>query len=146
MAIETLKADVNLLEGLKVECTAREFNFTLDQSQDAGGTNEGMCPGEALLSALGGCKCMVAKTLTKSINIKLKSLKIELEGDFDPDGFTGKSKVAKIGLSKINTKYFIQADNSEEEIKEFIDNIESKCPIKDTIENTPEMNYEFFIQ
>lgn len=146
MAIQTLKADVNLLEGLKVECTARGFNFTLDQSQEAGGNDEGMCPGEALLSALGGCKCMVAKLLTKSTNIKLKNLKIELEGDFDPDGFTGKSKVSKIGLSKINTKYFIQADNSEEEIKEFIDKIEIKCPIKDTIENAPEMNYEFFIQ
>lgn len=146
MAIQTLKAAVNLLEGLKVECSSRGFNFTLDQSKEAGGNDEGMCPGEALLSALGGCKCMVAKILTKSTDIKLEELKIELEADFDPDGFTGKNKVAKIGLSKINTKYFIKANNEEEKIKEFIDKIESTCPIKDTIENPPEMNFEVFIQ
>lgn len=89
---------------------------------------------------------MVARMLSKSAQINLESLRIELEADFDPDGFTGKSKVAKIGLSKIVTKYFIKASNTEEEIKQFIDKIESTCPIKDTIENPPEMNYEVKIE
>ncbi|ROR25750.1 putative OsmC-like protein [Mobilisporobacter senegalensis] len=146
MAIQILKAEVNLMENLKVECSSRGFSFRLDQSEEGGGDNTAMCPGEALLSSLGGCKCMVARMLSKSSKISLENLRIELEADFDPDGFTGKSKVAKIGLSRIVTRYFIKANNTEEEMRQFIERIESTCPIKDTIENPPEMNYEVTIE
>lgn len=143
MAIEKLNAELKLLDGVKVEGSSQNFRITMDQAKEAGGNNEGMCPGEAFLNALGGCKCMVAKKLSESANIKLKELRINLEGEIDSEGLTGETK--KIGFSSIKTKYFISADNSEEEINNFINKIESNCPIKDTIENDPKMDYELNI-
>jgi len=146
MAKETLKAELKLLDGLKVEGHSRNFKITLDQAKKAGGTDQGMCPGEAFLNALGGCKCMVAKMLSESANITIKELSIKVEGEIDPDGATGKNKDAKVGFSSIKTYYTIRADHSEEEIKGFIQQVEAKCPMKDTIVNAPEMEYEVKIQ
>lgn len=137
MAIENINAQLKLMDGIKVEGSARNFKITMDQAKEAGGNNEGMCPGEAFLTALGGCKCMVARKLSESANIKLKELFIKMEGEIDSD--------EKIGFSNIKTKYLISADNSEDEIKNFINAIESKCPMKDTILNAPKMDYELNI-
>lgn len=135
MAVETLKAEVTLGEGLKVDCLSRGFGFRMDQAKEAGGSNEGMCPGESLLSALGGCKCMVVRKMSEASGIKLKSLSIDLEGEIDPEG-------PKVGFTNIKTVYRIESDNPEHEIKAFIEKVESNCPIKDTIVNAPLMNYE----
>lgn len=145
MATEKINAELRLMDGLKVEGSTRNFKIIMDQAEEAGGDNQGMCPGEAFLNALGGCKCMVARILSKSANIKLKELCIKMEGEMDSDGFTGKNKDAKIGFSCIKTKYIISADNSEDEIKNFINTIESKCPMQDTIVNDPKMEYELNI-
>ncbi|MDF2608773.1 MAG: peroxiredoxin [Lachnospiraceae bacterium] len=139
MAVETLKAEVILGEGVKVDCLSRGFGFPMDQAKEAGGNNEGMCPGEALLSALGGCKCMIVRKMSEASGINLKSLKLELEGEIDPEG-------PKTGFTKIITKYSIQSDNTEKEVKDFIEKVENNCPVKDTIVNAPSMNYEVSIQ
>lgn len=139
MAVDTLKAEVTLHEGLKVECSSRGHSFILDQAKESGGNNEGMCPVEAMLSALGGCKSMVARMMSESLGIVLESFRIELEGEIDTNGFTGKDKNAKIGLSKIITNYYIKSSNSDEEVKNFVTKVEANCPVKDTIVNAPEM-------
>lgn len=145
MAIETFKALTESQEGLKVKCTSRGMSFTLDEPEDLGGTNEGMNPVEALLSALGACKVIVARSFAKSQKINLKSITLEEEGELDPDGFTGKNKNAKIGFSKITSKFHIEADNTEEEIQKFVEFVERTCPVQDSLINSPEMVHEIHL-
>ena len=52
----------------------------------------------------------------------------------------GKNKSAKIGLSRLSTHYFIQADNTKEK-QAFIDFIEHTCPLSDTIKKCPYFSY-----
>ncbi|MDT2831533.1 OsmC family protein [Vagococcus carniphilus] len=139
MAIEKFEAVVENVAGLKVSCKSRDFEFILDEPKNLGGTDTGMNPVEALLNSLGACKVIVAKSFARLHKIKLKSIRIELEGELDPDGFMGKNPNAKIGFSKITTNFFIEADNTDEEIGNFVDFINRTCPVADTIENGPEM-------
>lgn len=139
MAIEKFEAVVENVSGLKVSCKSRDFEFILDEPKNLGGTDTGMNPVEALLNSLGACKVIVAKSFARLHKIKLKSIRIELEGELDPDGFMGKNPDAKIGFSKITTNFFIEADNTDEEIANFVDFINRTCPVADTIENGPEM-------
>lgn len=139
MAIEKFEAVVENVSGLKVSCKSRDFEFILDEPKNLGGTDTGMNPVEALLNSLGACKVIVAKSFARLHKIKLKSIRIELEGELDPDGFMGKNPNAKIGFSKITTNFFIEADNTDEEIANFVDFINRTCPVADTIENGPEM-------
>lgn len=80
MADTLFNAKATLKEGLQVECTARDFSIILDEPVSLGGTDTGMNPVEALLSALGGCKCIVARAFAKKHKINLKNVEIELEG------------------------------------------------------------------
>lgn len=129
-------------KGMTVTCEARGLEFILDEPEELGGVNKGMNPVEALLSALGACKCIVAKSFARLNRIKLQEVQIVCEGELDPDGFMGKNPEAKIGFSRIKTNYFIKADNTDEEIHKFVEFIESHCPVMDSIVNSPVMEDE----
>lgn len=146
MAIEIFKSTTQLKEGMQVECETRGHKFVLDEPKELCGTDTGMNPVEALLSALGACKCIVARCFAKSHGIDLKDIKVEVEGDLDPDGFMGKNKDAKIGFTNVRTKIYIDADASEEKLKDFVDFIDRTCPVADTLHNSPKMETELIIK
>lgn len=146
MADTIFQAKAELTSGLTTRCDARDFTIILDEPADLGGNDKGMNPVECLLSALGACKCIVARAFAEKNGIKLNTIRIELDGILDPNGFLGKDKNAKIGFSKITTKYFIDADNSVEEVEQYVKFIESNCPVKDTIANTPAFGTELTLE
>lgn len=138
MVKQILKAEVESLGGLQLKCSARGFEFIIDEPENVGGTNEAMNPLEALLCSLGACKMMVVRFFYQAKQINLKSMRVEILGEIDSDRLKGKPNV-KIGFSKIITNYYIDADNTDEEIKDLVAFIETTCPVKDTIVNVPEM-------
>ena len=138
MVKQILKAEVESLGGLQLKCSPRGFEFIIDEPENVGGTNEAMNPLEALLCSLGACKMMVVRFFYQAKQINLKSMRVEILGEIDSDRLKGKPNV-KIGFSKIITNYYIDADNTDEEIKDLVAFIEKTCPVKDTIVNAPEM-------
>ena len=138
MVKQILKAEVESLGGLQLKCSARGFEFIIDEPENVGGTNEAMNPLEALLCSLGACKMMVVRFFYQAKQINLKSMRVEILGEIDSDRLKGKPNV-KIGFSKIITNYYIDADNTDEEIKDLVAFIEKTCPVKDPIVNAPEM-------
>lgn len=145
MAIEVFKSTTKLTEGMRVECTAREHQILLDEPKELGGTDTGMNPVEAVLSALGACKCIVARCFAKAHGVDIKDFKVELEGDLDPDGFMGKNKEAKIGFSEIRSKIYIESNSPKEKIEEFVEFIDRTCPVADTLANSPKLVTELTI-
>lgn len=151
MSIKTLKTEIKSAGGTyKIECTARGKSFILDEPEELGGSNGGMNPGEALLSAIGGCKYIIAKMFYQKYNINLIKINLEIEGEIDIEALMSEvqgkneNKDLKIGFSKITTKWFIDANNTKEEIEKFIEFVESHCPMKDTIEDKPELKSEIY--
>lgn len=135
MAKQIFKANAHLQEQVLVETTARQHRVFVDEPQSLGGTDTAMNPVELLLSALGACQSIVARTYAEKFNIDLKDFKVELEGDLDTDGFLGKSDV-RPGYSDIRATYHIDTDAPEEEVAAFIAYLEAHCPVGDTIVNT----------
>ncbi|MBD2784602.1 OsmC family protein [Xenorhabdus sp. DI] len=144
MSKELFTTTVESVGPLKMKCSSRNFSFYLDEPEHLGGKNEAMTPVEALLSAFGACQSMVAKFFASAHKINLIDIKIDLEGELDLDGIKGINKNAKIGFSKITSKFYIKADNTEQEIRDFIAFVERNCPIRDTIINTPEIVTEVY--
>ena len=142
MAKEITKVSTSIEAGLKVDVEARGHTFRLDEPKNLGGTDTGMNPVEALLGALGGCKLIVAKSFARMHEMKINSIKIDLEGELDPDGFMGKNPDAKVGFSNIKTIYHIDADNTKEEIDAYVEFIERTCPVLDTIKEAPTFETE----
>lgn len=140
MGVEVFKGTAESIEGLKVKCNSRDFEFILDEPKELGGTNKGMNPVEALLCSLGACKCIVAKCFAKAKKVNLKSIRVEVEGDLDPDGFMGKNPDVKIGLQNIRSNYFIESDSPKEDIEKFVEFIDKTCPVADSLENSPNLS------
>lgn len=138
MAKQILKAEVTSLGGLQLKCSARGFEFMIDEPENVGGTNAAMNPLEALLCSLGACKMMVARFFYQTKQIHLKKMRVELLGEIDSERLKGHPDV-KVGFSKITTNYYIDAANSAAEIQAFVEFIEKTCPVKDTLVNAPEM-------
>lgn len=135
MAKVVFKASTQLKEGMQVEASARNHSIIIDEPKNAGGTDTGMTPVELLLSSLGACKCIVARAYAPFHKIDLQDFRVELEGDFDPDGYMGKNPDAKIGFSEIRSKIYIKSDSSKEDIEKFIAFIDRTCPVADTLKN-----------
>lgn len=56
----------------------------------------------------------------------------------DTDGFMGKNPNAKKGFSKIVSTFYVEADNTEEELADYIAFANSVYPVHDTVEKAPE--------
>lgn len=134
MATQVFKANAHLKEGVLVETTARQHRVFVDEPASLGGKDTAMNPVELLLSALGACQSIVARTYADKFGIDLKDFNVELEGDLDTDGFLGKADV-RPGFSNIRSIYTIDTDAPEEKVVEFLEYLETHCPVGDTIEN-----------
>ncbi|MDD4324227.1 MAG: OsmC family protein [Eubacteriales bacterium] len=142
MAKTVFKATAEDQDGLTMLCKVRGFEVLLDEPVELGGNDKGMNPVEALLTALAACKAIVVKAFVARKRIKLNSVRIEVEGVLDPDGFMGTNRDAKIGFSEIMTHYYIDADNTQEEIAQYVEFVESNCPVNDSIVNAPVMTHD----
>lgn len=127
-------ASAHLQEGVKVLARSRNFEFTIDEPKNLGGTDTGMNPVEVVLAALGACQAIVARVYAKKFNIQFDDLWVELEGDLDTDGFMNVSDVRR-GYSEIRYNIHIKTDATKEKVAEFVEFIEKTCPVGDTIAN-----------
>jgi len=132
MAISTVSAKTTLKENVLVEAEVRGHKITIDEPENLGGTDKGMNPVELLLSALGSCQAIVARTYAKKFDIDLQNFWVELEGDIDTDGFLGKSDV-RPGFQEIRYTFHIETDAPKEKIDAYKEFIESHCPVGDTL-------------
>ena len=135
MALTKVQAKTVLKENVLVEVEARGHKVIIDEPVSLGGTDKGMNPVELLLSSLGACQSIVARTYAKKFEIDLQNFWVELEGEIDLDGFFGKPGV-RPGFQEIRTVFHIETDAPKEKVEAFKEYIEAHCPVGDTIANT----------
>ena len=135
MPIATFKATSKLVQGLQVDNFTRNFSIRMDEPENLGGTDTGMNPVEALLTALGSCQVIVAAAFAKSQGIELQDFWVELEGDLDPDGFLKGKPGVRMGFQEVRFTPHIKTTASAEEVKKFMDFVKSRCPVGDVMVN-----------
>ncbi|TKH41661.1 peroxiredoxin [Paenibacillus terrae] len=132
--VQTFKATAHLKDGVKVVTNVRQFELVIDEPKNLGGTDTGMNPVEALLASLGACQSIVARVYASKFNVELEDFRVDIEGDLDLDGFFNRSDV-RSGYSDIRYTFYIKTNSSAEKVEQFVQFLESKCPVGDTIAN-----------
>lgn len=120
--------------GTRTTIQARTHQIIADEPTELGGTDEGANPVELLLGALGSCQSVVAQVYAEKFGLQYDELRIELEGDIDLDGFFDKKDI-RPGFSDIRYKFHFKSTEPAERFQEFLNFVESKCPVGDTLAN-----------
>ncbi len=134
MANVTFKADVAWSgQGLVAEGNARGFRIAVDEPVELGGTNKYMNPVEMVLCALGGCISICAAAFARGCQVDIKGFRVELEGDLDPDGFTGKNHNVRTGFQQIRVRMHIDSPSPKANVDRLLNLIKQRCPVSDTL-------------
>jgi len=131
--MKTIGVEAKLDEKFKIEVKAGERVMIVDQPKASGGTDAGATPPEYLFAALAGCIGTVARIVAMQKRIPLKGMDMKVEGAFDLETSLGKSKENRAGFTGIKVMLHIDADMTRQEKEDFIQEVESRCPVSDNL-------------
>jgi uncharacterized OsmC-like protein len=125
----------------KLNVNARQFKFVVDEPAALGGTDHGANPVEYLLGALAGCLNVVSHVVANELNLPLKGVTIDIEGNLNPDKFFGKSTEERAGFKGIRVTISPVTDADQSLIQKWLEIVESRCPVSDNLVNPTPVSF-----
>ncbi len=120
--------------------TGEGFEIIVDEPENMGGTNDGASPVDYVIAALSGCLNVVGHLVAKEMGIELRGLSIDISGELDPAKFMGKSDEVRAGYQAINVEIDADCDADQAVLDEWIEAVESRCPVSDNLANKTPVN------
>jgi len=119
--------------GMRIECRAGQHTVLIDQPKSGGGTDTGPTPLEYMFCALAGCIGSIARIAAYQKKIALRGMEVTVEGELDVDTLLGKSKQNRAGFPGITVRAKIDADLTDEQKREFLKEVDERCPVSDNL-------------
>ncbi len=141
MAKKEVSVKTELKDNFKLVSKTRDHKAITDQPGKMG-DDQGPTPLEYLFISLGGCIGTIGKIVAKEKGIDLKNMEVKIDGHLNPNVLFGKNEEERAGFQNIKVKTKIEADMTEEEKKEFIEEVDERCPISDNISNQSPIKFE----
>lgn len=132
--MSTLKVSASIKEGFKTEVKCSQ-DFIIDQPKAMGGEGLGPNPMEVFLASLPACICAIGRIVASQKRLSVRGINVDLEGDLDKDFLMGKTTEGRAGFVEIRTFVSIDADMTDEEKEEFLEEVTKRCPIADSMMN-----------
>ncbi len=88
---------------------------------------------EFFLSSLAGCVCAIGRIISNQRKLNVRSINVKLEGDIDKDFLLGVTQEGRAGFEEFRMKVDIDADMTDEEKMNFLNDIAKRCPVADNI-------------
>lgn len=133
MALRSMRVQGEMGHGFAVTVDCGGHQVVMDQPKTAAGTDAGPTPLDMVLSALGGCFGTIARFLAHQRRIELRGMRFEIEADYDPDGLLGRNPEVRPGFQEIRMRVDIDADLTEAQKQEFLEEVERRCPLADNL-------------
>lgn len=99
-------------------------------------------PLEYLHSALAGCLNSTGSYVAHEMGIELERLEITIAGDYDPEVFLGESD-DRAGFRGFDVEMTVEADADEDTLETWLDEVERRCPVSDTIQTATPVSISF---
>jgi len=112
---------------------SRNFQITIDEPPALGGKDEAANPVEYTLASLAGCLNVVAHVVAKELNVIIKSLKINIDGELNPNKFLSGDDRHRAGFSSIHVKLDVDTDADQGLIDTWLSQVEERCPVTDNL-------------
>lgn len=133
---KTVKVTASGPENWLITTKAGKHTALVDQPPAMGGDDQGPSPLAYLFVALGGCLITIAKIVAGQRKIDLRGMEVEVSGELNLDVLRGQEKNERSGFKNVIANISIDADLSDEEKMEFLEEVDKRCPISDNMMNT----------
>ncbi len=127
----------------KYQGYARNFELIVDEPEMLGGEDSAANPVEYLLAGYAGCLNVVFGIVAKELNIEIKSLKINIDGDINPERFLGISNEERAGFKSLHVDIHLETNSDKATEQQLIQEVKGRCPINDNLSNPTPINYNF---
>lgn len=111
----------------------RGFEMVVDEPENLGGTNEGANPVEYILAGLAGCINVVGHIVAKEMGFVIHNLKIEVEGNLNPNKLFALSNEDRAGFKQISLRLSPETEASEDILAKWLERVNERCPVKDNL-------------
>jgi len=113
----------------------KAFEIEGDHPKEFLGTDIGPNAVEVLLSALGHCIAGGWAVNGAALGVPIESVKVEVEGDLDPQGMLGLPKPGEVkpGLYKIRVSHHVKSKAPKEKLEQVKQMAEDLSPVKDSL-------------
>jgi uncharacterized OsmC-like protein len=118
----------------RMNLTSGPFHLIIDEPEAMGGTHAGPSPIQVLLMALAGCLNVTGHEVARQRGLKLKGMKLRIEGVMNPCAFIGCSSEERAGFQHI--RVVVDADMEDatpEAVAAWLEETERRCPVTDNI-------------
>jgi putative redox protein len=132
-AIATFSVDSRQVEGLRSETKIRQFNVTVDEPPNLGGTDTGPNPVEFVLAALATCQEITYRAYATALGIPLKSVSVTLEGSLDLRGFFAVKDGVRAGFNDVRGVVNLKSSAPDAELAKLKDVVDAHCPVLDIL-------------
>jgi len=132
-AIATFSVDSRQVEGLRSETKIRQFNVTVDEPPNLGGTNTGPNPVEFVLAALATCQEITYRAYATALGIPLESVSVTLEGSLDLRGFFAVKDGVRAGFNDVRGVVNLKSSAPDAELAKLKDVVDGHCPVLDIL-------------
>lgn len=140
--IKNVEIAATLGAGMKIECRAGRHTVLIDQPRSGAGTDTGPTPLEYLFCALAGCIASVGRIAAHQKKIALRGMEVNVSGELDVDVLLGKTKQSRAGFSGITVRAKIDADLTDEQKREFLREVDERCPVSDNLRQLTQVTTE----
>ncbi len=134
--VKTVKVTAVGPENWLITTKAGIHTALVDQPESLGGNNQGPSPLDYVFISLAGCLITIGKIVAGQRHIDLRGMEVEISGDLNLDVLRGKEQNERAGFQNITAIVKIDADMSEAEKNEFLEEVDRRCPISDNLMNT----------
>lgn len=119
-----------IINGLSCEVTEGNYKLFADMPESVGGNATGPTPGVYGRAAFGSCLAMGYMMKASAMNIKIDSLEVEVQADYDDGALLGTSSAAP-GYLEVRYTVTIESDAPESEILQMLDIADKQSPYLD---------------
>ena len=105
-----------------------------------GGPGTAACSGDLLLGALAACAQVTCQMVATAMEIEVRDVKVEVEGELDLRGTLGLAPDVPVGFERISTTFSIDAPSATpEQLESLRDKTERYCVVFQTLTRPPRL-------
>lgn len=135
-----------ITDGLHCTSEEGEFRFETDLPDMMGGDGAGPAPGVLGRAALGSCLAMGYQMRAARLGVKLTSLTVEIEADFDVAGMLSMEASARPGYSEVRYHVSVESSAPEADVLRVLDEGDALSPYHDVFSTQTPMKRTVSIQ